>query len=117
MEWAIFAGNSYGTPREPVESQLVNGRPVLLEIELEGARQVRRNFPQGFQVFISPPNFAELERRIRGRGTESEESIKRRLARAADELKAQSEFDAVVINDDLNKACLELSLLMGLERK
>ena len=68
LEWAEFAGNCYGTPREPVEQQLAAGRPVLLEIELEGARQVRRSFPSGYQIFIKPPSFEELERRIRGRG-------------------------------------------------
>ena len=88
LEWAEFAGNLYGTPRQPVESQLAAGRPVLLEIELEGARQVRRSFPAGFQVFLEPPSFEELERRIRGRGTDSEEAIARRLERARVELAA-----------------------------
>ena len=103
LEWAEFAGNCYGTPRAPVEQQLAQGRPVLLEIELEGARQVRRSFPSGFQIFLAPPSFEELERRIRGRGTDAEEAIQRRLTRAQEELKAQDEFDAVV-NDDLGHA-------------
>ncbi len=81
LEWAEFAGNLYGTPRAPVEAQLAAGRPVLLEIELEGARQVRRSFPAGFQLFIEPPSFEELERRIRGRGSDSMEAIGRRLER------------------------------------
>ena len=89
LEWAEFAGNCYGTPRAPVEQQLQAGRPVLLEIELEGARQVRRSFPSGFQIFLAPPSFSELERRIRGRGTDAEDAISRRLARAEQELKAQ----------------------------
>ena len=114
LEWAEFAGNCYGTPRAPVEEQLASGRAVLLEIELEGARQVRRSFPSGFQIFLAPPSFSELERRIRGRGTDAEDAIRRRLARAEQELKAQDEFDAVVINDALDTALAELERLMGL---
>jgi guanylate kinase len=114
LEWAAFAGNSYGTPRRPVEEQLAEGRPVLLEIELEGARQVRESFPGAFQLFVAPPSFAELERRIRGRGTDSEEAIARRLARAQVELEAAPEFDAVLVNADLEAALLELEGLMGL---
>lgn len=114
LEWAEFAGNCYGTPRQPVEAQLAGGSPVLLEIELEGARQVRRSFPQAFQIFLAPPSFEELEQRIRGRGTDSEEAIQKRLARARQELEAQAEFDAVVVNDDLDLALAELERLMGL---
>ena len=114
LEWAEFAGNCYGTPRGPVEQSLKSGHPVLLEIELEGARQVRRSFPQGLQIFLSPPSFDELERRIRGRGTDSEEAIERRLIRAQEELEAQDEFDAVVINDDLESALEQLEKLMQL---
>lgn len=114
LEWAEFAGNLYGTPRGPVEQQLAAGRPVLLEIELEGARQVRQSFPAAFQLFIRPPSFAELERRIRGRGTDSEEAIARRLERARVELAAEAEFDAVLVNDDLDRALAQLEQLMGL---
>ena len=114
LEWAEFAGNCYGTPRDPVELQLAAGRPVLLEIELEGARQVRQSFPSGFQIFIKPPSFEELERRIRGRGTDSEEAIGRRLQRARVELEAADEFDAVLVNGDLEQALVELERLMGL---
>ncbi len=114
LEWAEFAGNLYGTPRQPVETQLAAGRPVLLEIELEGARQVRRSFPAGFQLFIKPPSLAELERRIRGRGTDSEEAIQRRLERARVELAAEAEFDAALVNGDLQQALAELEGLMEL---
>jgi guanylate kinase len=114
LEWAEFAGNLYGTPRQPVEAQLAAGHPVLLEIELEGARQVRQSFPGAIQLFVAPPSFAELERRIRGRGTDSEEAIQRRLARARVELEAATEFDAVLVNADLETALLELEGLMGL---
>lgn len=114
LEWAEFAGNLYGTPRGPVEEHLAQGQPVLLEIELEGARQVRRSFPAGFQVFIKPPSFEELERRIRGRGTELEEAIQRRLARAHQELEAETEFDAVLVNGDLEQAISSLEALLNL---
>lgn len=114
LEWAEFAGNLYGTPRQPVEDHLAQGRPVLLEIELEGARQVRGSFPAGFQVFLEPPSFEELERRIRGRGTDSEEAIQKRLERARIELAAAPEFDARLVNGDLETALAELERLMGL---
>jgi guanylate kinase len=113
LEWAAFAGHLYGTPRAPVEEQLGLGRPVLLEIELEGARQVRRTFPAAFQVLIKPPSFEELERRIRGRGSDAEEAIQKRLARARVELQAGAEFDAVLVNGDLELAVAELERLMG----
>jgi len=116
LEWAEFAGNLYGTPRQPVEQRLAAGRPVLLEIELEGARQVRRSFPAGFQVFLEPPSFEELERRIRGRGTDSEEAIQKRLERARIELAAAPEFDARLVNGELEPALAELEQLMGLAR-
>ena len=115
LEWAEFPGNLYGTPREPVEAQLAAGRPVLLEIELEGARQVRQSFPAGFQLFIKPPSLEELEARIRGRGTDSEAAIARRLQRASIELAAEAEFDAALINGDLEVALGELEALMGLD--
>jgi guanylate kinase len=114
LEWATFAGNCYGTPRAAVEQRLAEGQPVLLEIEVEGARQVRRSFPVGLQIFVAPPSFEELERRIRGRGTEAEEAIQRRLARAREELAAAPEFDAVLVNGDLEAAGHELETLMGL---
>lgn len=114
LEWAEFAGNLYGTPRAAVQERLDAGRPVLLEIELEGARQVRRSFPDGFQVLLRPPSLQELERRIRGRGSDSEDAIRRRLARAREELQAEAEFDAVVVNDDLEVALAELERVSGL---
>ena len=113
LEWAEFAGNLYGTPRQPVEEQLAQGRPVLLEIELEGARQVRQTFPAAFQVFLKPPSFEELERRIRGRGTDSEAAILKRLERGRIELQAEAEFDATVVNGELADALAQLEHLMG----
>lgn len=104
LEWAEFAGNCYGTPRHPVEEQIRQGRWVVLEIELEGARQIRRNFPEALRIFILPPSMPELECRLRSRGQDSEEAIVRRLERARAEIDAASEFDFQVINDDLDKA-------------
>ncbi|MFY8148589.1 MAG: guanylate kinase [Prochlorococcaceae cyanobacterium] len=115
LEWAEFAGNLYGTPRRPVEQHLEAGLPVLLEIELEGARQVRTTFPAGLQLFLKPPSFEELERRIRSRGTDSEEAIQRRLERARVELAAEGEFDAAVVNGELEQALAALEGHMGLE--
>lgn len=114
LEWAEFAGNLYGTPRRPVEEHLAAGRSVLLEIELEGARQVRQTFRAGYQLFIKPPSLEELERRIRGRGTDSEEAIVRRLQRARVELAAEGEFDGVLVNGDLEAAVAELEAALGL---
>lgn len=108
LEWAEFAGNRYGTPRAPVEERIAAGETVLLEIELQGARQVRASMPGAFMVFLSPPSFADLQARLRGRATEDEVAIARRLDRAREELAAASEFDAVVVNDDVGRAAREL---------
>ncbi len=112
IEWAEFADNCYGTPKKEVQNQLSRGKSVILEIELEGARQVRDSFPQGFQIFIAPPSLKELETRIRERGTDTEEAILKRLTRAKLELKAQCEFNASVVNDDLDIAVLEIKRLI-----
>ncbi len=108
LEWAEFAGNRYGTPRAEVQRRLAAGQPVLLEIELAGARQVRAAMPEAVMVFLIPPSFADLEARLRGRATEDEPAIKRRLARAEQEMAAAAEFDAVVVNDDVVRAAREL---------
>jgi guanylate kinase len=112
LEWAEFAGNLYGTPRAPVEERLAAGIPVLLEIELEGARQVRQNAPEALLVFLAPPSTAELERRLRGRGTEDDATIAQRLQIAATELAAQDEFDVVLVNDDVQAAAGRLVALV-----
>jgi guanylate kinase len=104
LEWAEFAGNFYGTPRQAVEEQIRQGRWVILEIELEGARQVRKHFPDAVRIFILPPSLLELEFRIRHRGTETEEAIARRMLRAQEEIDAASEFDIQIVNDDFEGA-------------
>ena len=115
LEWAKFANNFYGTPKKIVKEKIEQGTNVLLEIELEGARQIRKSFPEALQIFLEPPNISELEKRIRGRGTETEESIRDRLAIAKKELIAQKEFDAVIINEDIEKAFKEIEGLMRLK--
>jgi len=104
LEWAEFAGNYYGTPRKPVEEKISQGKWVLLEIELEGARQVYKTFPLALRIFILPPSLMELEQRIRRRGQDSEEAIARRLHRAQAEINAAGEFDIRIINDDFATA-------------
>lgn len=108
LEWAEFAGNCYGTPREAVLNHIQSGKLVVLEIELEGARQIRHSFPSALSIFILPPSFAELEKRIRGRGQDAEEAISRRLNRAEEEIAAADEFDLQIINDDFEQALQEI---------
>ena len=98
LEWAEFAGNLYGTPRKPVLDHLAAGRPVLLEIDLQGARQVRAAMPEAQLVFLTPPSWDELVRRLTHRGTESPEVVERRLAVAREELAAEKEFDVTLVN-------------------
>ncbi|WP_026461079.1 guanylate kinase [Schaalia suimastitidis] len=115
LEWALVHGrHKYGTPREPVERALNEGRPVLLEIDLAGARQVRKSFPDALFVFLAPPSWEELERRLIGRGTEDAAERERRLETAKTEMAAKDEFDVIVINDDLDQAVSKLAELMGL---
>lgn len=102
LEWAEFAGNRYGTPRGPVEEHRAAGRPVILEIEVAGARQVRRAVDDALLVFLAPPSWEILSARLLGRGTESEESVARRLEAARLELAAQDEFDVVVVNAEVS---------------
>jgi guanylate kinase len=114
LEYAEFAGNFYGTPLGPVLERLEAGTPVLLEIELQGARQVRASMPEALLVFLAPPSWDELVRRLVGRGTEAAEVIARRLETAQVELAAESEFDARVVNASVEGAARDLVSLMGL---
>ena len=93
LEWAEFAGNLYGTPRGPVEARLAHGQPVLLKIDLQGARQVRAAMPEAQLVFLAPPSWEELKRRLVGRGTDDAETIRQRLEHAEEELAAEPEFE------------------------
>ena len=109
LEWAVVHRTArYGTPRAPVEETLAAGRPALLEIDLQGARQVRERMPGALMVFLAPPSQAELERRLRGRGTEGPEEMARRLETAREEMAAESEFDVTIVNTDVATACATL---------
>ena len=108
LEHAEFAGNCYGTPRAYVEKLLDSGMNVVLEIDVQGALQVMKSMPECVSVFILPPSFEELEHRLRGRGTDDEASIARRLSNAASEIRQAHWFDAWIVNDNLDKAYDEL---------
>jgi guanylate kinase len=112
LEHATYSGNRYGTLRQEVERRLSEGRSVVLEIEIQGARQVRVAMPEAVLIFIAPPDPAALRQRLEGRGTDSEEAIERRLRTAEIELEAQAEFPHVIVNDDVQKAAAELDGLV-----
>jgi len=112
LEWASFAGHRYGTPRAPVEERLAAGVPVLLEIELQGARQVRKLMDQALLVFLAPPTWDELVRRLTGRGTEPADVIERRLATAREELAAEEEFDITLVNTSVQDVVTRLVTLL-----
>jgi guanylate kinase len=112
LEHASYSGNYYGTLREEVEERLAEGRSVVLEIEVQGARQVRDAMPEAVQIFIAPPDEAVLRERLEGRGTDSPEDIEQRLRTAEVELAARSEFQHVVVNDEVQKAAAELEGLV-----
>jgi guanylate kinase len=113
LEWAEFAGNRYGTPRQAVLEHLEAGVPVLLEIDLQGARQVRESMAEAQLVFLAPPSWEELVRRLTGRGTEPPEVIERRLATARAELAAEKEFDLTLVNTSVKDVCRELISLLA----
>ncbi|MBA2812629.1 MULTISPECIES: guanylate kinase [Streptomyces] len=112
LEWAEFAGNRYGTPRRAVLERLEAGEPVLLEIDLQGARQVRESMAEAQLVFLAPPSWEELVRRLTGRGTEPPEVIERRLDAAKIELAAEPEFDITLVNTSVEDVARELLTLM-----
>lgn len=115
LEWAlVHNANRYGTPRGPVEEALAAGRPAMLEIDLQGARQVRETMPEAYFVFLAPPSWEELVRRLVGRGTEDEAERERRLATAVEELAAEAEFDRTIVNHEVHAAAEELVALMVL---
>ena len=115
LEHAVFAGNAYGTPREAVQGRLSSGRSALLEIDLQGARQVRAAMPDAQLVFLAPPSWEELVRRLTGRGTEPQDVIDRRLAEARREMAAADEFDSVLTNASVPEAAARLVALLDLD--
>ena len=112
VEWAEYSGRKYGTLRSELEDRVKAGRPVVLEIEVQGARQVRETVPEAVQVFIAPPSPETLQLRLVGRGTDSQDEIERRLAVARHELAAQDEFGYVVVNDRLEEAVERLEAIV-----
>ncbi|WP_295627977.1 guanylate kinase [uncultured Corynebacterium sp.] len=111
LEWADIHGGLQrsGTPRRPVEEALESGRPVLVEVDLQGARSIRRNSPEARLVFLAPPSWDVLVERLTGRGTETPEHIERRLNTARAEMDAQGEFDEIVVNDDVDEAVARIA--------
>ena len=112
LEWARFAGHRYGTPRAPLTAKIEAGTACLLEIDVAGARQVRRAEPEARLVFLAPPSWDELVRRLTGRGTEPPEVLARRLAAAQDELAAAAEFDLTLVNTSVQDVCQQLITLL-----
>jgi len=112
LEHVSYAGNRYGTLRSEVERRLRAGRDVVLEIEVVGARAIKRHMPEAVLVFIAPPEAADLEARLRGRGTDTDEEIEDRLKIARREMESQTEFDHVIVNDDAERAAADLAALV-----
>ncbi|MBR2667210.1 MAG: guanylate kinase [Oscillospiraceae bacterium] len=116
LEYAEYAGRFYGTPRRPAEEQMARGTDVLLDIEVQGARQVRDRMPDAVSVFLTPPSWEELERRLRNRGTDSEEMIRRRLETARGELDEARTYDYLVVNDEVTAAADRICAILDGER-
>jgi len=112
LEWAQFAGNYYGTPLLSVNEKIKKGFKVLLEIEVEGAKQIKEKFPNSLSIFLLPPDMTELERRIRNRGTEKEEAIKKRLSRANYEISSANQFDFALINHNIKETAKRIIKLI-----
>ena len=117
IEYASYCGNYYGTPKAYVEERLSEGRNVILEIEIQGALKIKDRFPESLLIFVTPPNAEELKRRLEGRGTESEEVIASRLARAAEESKGVEFYDYLVVNDKLEESAEEVHHLVAAARR
>ncbi len=115
LEYAEYVGNFYGTPRKYVEDALAQGRDVVLDIEIQGAIQVRRKAPEAVRIFIAPPSWVELERRLRSRGTDSPEKVQKRLLRAKVEFQTAYAYDYFVVNDTVENAVRELEAIMTAE--
>ena len=117
IEYAQYCGNYYGTPRAYVEEQLKAGKNVILEIEIQGALQIKKKVPESLLLFVTPPSAEELERRLKGRGTETLDVIEKRLSRASEESEGSEAYDYIVVNDDLDQCVQELHSLVDAARK
>ncbi len=115
LEHAEFVGNCYGTPKLYVDKAMEQGRDVILDIEIQGADQVHRKRPEAVRIYVAPPSWAELERRLIGRGTEDMDKVRSRLARGREEFAAAKNFDYFVINDTVDRAVAEISAIMCAE--
>lgn len=115
LEWAEYVGNLYGTPRKFVEDTLAGGKDIILEIEVQGALKVRRKFPEGVFIFLLPPSMNELQSRIEGRGTESEESIRCRMSVAMEEIRLMEHYDYAIVNDQVDLACSRIQAILTAE--
>ena len=116
LEHAVYVGNYYGTPRKFVENKLADGDSVFLDIEVQGARQVKEKMPDAIMIFLIPPSLGELKKRLESRGTETEETIKGRLARAREEYAEADFYDYIVVNDDIDAAANELLSILTAEK-
>lgn len=117
LEYAEYCGNYYGTPRAFVEEQLNAGKNVILEIEIQGATNIKKAFPESLLIFITPPSAAELEKRLKGRGTETDEVIAKRLKRAYEESDGMDTYDYIVVNDELEECVDEVHSIIDLARR
>lgn len=115
LEWAEYVGNYYGTPKSFVEQTLDAGKDIILEIEVQGALQVKRKFPDGVFIFLMPPSLDELKNRIENRGTETMESIRDRLSAAAEEIRLLEHYDYAVVNDEVDAACRRIQSIITAE--
>ena len=117
LEHAVYCDNYYGTPRQPVEEGIRQGRDVILEIEVQGGAQVRQKNPASVRIFVLPPSMRVLSQRLHKRGTDSEEVIQKRLAKAREEIQKAEQYDYVVINDDLEECVQEICEILSAEKK
>jgi guanylate kinase len=115
LEWAEYVGNYYGTPAEFVRRTIESGQDIILEIDVQGAMQVKRNFPNGVFIFLTPPSLDELRLRIEGRGTESDDVIRERMRAAREEMSLMAEYNYAVINDDVESACRRIQAIITAE--
>ena len=116
LEYNEFVGNFYGTPKKPVEDAINSGKDVVVEIDVNGAAQIRKKIPDAVSIFIMPPSLEELKRRLNGRGTETAEIVEKRLCQAFCEIKRAEEYDYIVVNDSLDRAVADIACIINSER-
>ena len=117
LEWANVYGNYYGTPLKKIQEKLSDGQDILLEIDTQGAMNVQKKFPEGLYIFLLPPSLKTLEERIRGRGSETDESLKRRLGNAVNEIEVGKNYNYVVVNDTVDAAVKRIAMVIDAEHR